>query len=237
MKDLGDALQWLLDAVEMWLQCATKPVATLNDILPEATDEKHLSAAAKVWVPSLLISLIISFPVLKLYGIEWSNIGYHLCTWMTTIIALVVTAFIIHQALLWLRLKSDFIPTLVIYTILVATYTPVTSLFLIPSTLLNFAAVSEFKHHPVAIDAAMVAYFQKVLNPTSFFSSVLTVTSTFINVFSLGVVALFAESISQWYNNNRFKCYSIVVVSLLLSSIVTLLVVTPMQFLIMYAFV
>jgi hypothetical protein len=237
VKDLGDTLQWLLDAVEMWLQCATKPVATLNDILPEVTDEKHLSAAAKVWIPSLLISLIISFPVLKIYGIEWSNVGYHLCTWITTIIALVATAFIFHQVLLLLHLKSDFIRTLVIYTVLVATYAPVTSLLLVPSTVFNFAAVSDFKQHPVAINAAMVAYFQKASNPTSFFSGVMMVTSAFISVFSLGILALFAESISQWYSNNRFKCYSVVVLSLLLSVIVTLLVVTPMQFVIMYAFV
>jgi hypothetical protein len=235
VKNIDEALQWLLNAIQLWLQCLARPVATLNDILLEGTDEKHLSAAAKVWTPSLLISLIMSFPVLKSYGIEWNNVGYHLSTWTTTIIGLVGTAFIVHQMLLWLKLKSDLVRTLVIYSVLVATYTPVTSLLAIPSTLHNFAAVQDFKAHTIPIDQAAIEYFRRGMNP-NILEGVIIATSLFAGVFSVGVQALFAESVSQWYGNNRFKCYSAVAASVLLSGIVFLFVV-PMQFLIIYAFV
>ena len=237
MKDLGDALQWLLDAVQIWLQCAARPVATLNAILLKATNEKQLSAAAKVCVPSLLISLIVTFPALKFYGIEWSNLGFHLCNWTTTIIALVATAFIIHQVLLALRLKSEFVRTLFIYTVLVATYTPVTTLLAVPMTLYNFAAVYDLKLHPVAIYTAVIAYFHNTTKLPSFFFSIIDVSSIFSSLLSFAILALFAEYISQWYSNNRFKCYSAVAFSATLSSAMSLLIITPMQFLIMYAFV
>jgi hypothetical protein len=236
VKILDEALEWLLNAIQLWLQCLARPVATLNDILLEGTDEKHLSAAAKVWVPSLLISLIISFPVLKAYGIEWNNVGYHLSTWTTTIIGLVATAFIVHQMLLWLKLKSEFVRTLVIYTVLVATYAPVSSLLTIPATLYNFAAVQDFKQHSTAIDQAAIEYFRKGMNPTVL-GGVTFAASLFATVFSMGVLALFAESMSQWYGNNRFKCYSVVAASMFFGSFVITLVLTPMQFLIIYAFV
>jgi hypothetical protein len=222
VKELGDALQWLFDAIRAWLQCVARPVATLNAIVPETTDENHLSEAAKVWVPALLISLIISFPVLKFYGIEWNNVGYHLTTWTTTIVGMVGTAFIAHHILLGLNLKSEFVRTLVLYTVPVATYAPVLSLLTVPSKLSIFAAVQGFKQHPVAIDAAVVAYVHNATNSTS--------------IFGMGVLTLFAESVSQWYGNNRFKCYSAVAVSGMLSTIFIAVVLTPIQFLTMYAF-
>ena len=236
MKELGDALQWLFDAIRTWLQCVARPVATLNAIVPETTDENHLSKAVKVWVPALLISLIISFPVLKFYGIEWNNFGYHLTTWTTTIVGMVGTAFIVHHILLWLKLKSEFARTLVIYTVPVATYAPVLSLLAVPSTLSVFAAVQGFKQHPVAIDAAVVAYVKNTASSTSIFNDVYVVATVLAMIFSMGVLALFAESISQWYGNNRFRCYSAVAVSQILSAIFIAVVVTPMQFLTMYAF-
>jgi hypothetical protein len=237
VKNLEETLQWLLDAIAIWLQCVAKPVATLNNILLEETDDKHLSTAAKVWVPSLLISLIISFPVLKLHGIEWNNVGFHLCTWTTTVISLVVTAFIVHQVLLGLKLKSEFVRTLMIYTVLVTTYAPVSSLLALPSTLNSFAAVQDFKQHPIALDAAAIAFFQHAAHPTSIFEGVINVSGAIIDIFSVGILALFAESVSQWYGNNRFKCYSAVAASTCLSGVALLLVVMPVQLLVIYAFV
>jgi hypothetical protein len=236
VKALGDALQWLFDAVRIWLQCVVKPMTMLNAILPEVTDENHLSEAAKVWVPSLLISLIISFPVLKFYDIEWNNVGYHLSAWMPMIIALVVYTFIVHQILLGLKLKSEFVRTLVIYTVLLATYFPAISLLDIPTTLSMFAAAQDFKQHHIPIDAAVVAYIGNSAEPTSIIlGGVSGIAEILSAVFLIGVLALFAESVSQWYNNDRFKCYSAVAASTILSAIV-FQVVTIMQFLIIYAF-
>ncbi len=236
MNELGAALQWLLDAFETWLQCVARPVPTLNRILLEATDDEQLSAAGKVWAPSQLITLIISFPILKLYGIEWNDLGYHLCNWLTTIVVLIIFAFTAHKLLLALQLKSQFVQTLVIYTVIVTTYSPITTLLSIPSTLTLFAAVQNFKQHPIAIDKAVMVYFSSFSNTTSFYANTIGVLSIFTQVFSFGIQALFAECVSQWYRNDRFKCYSSVVVSLLLSVFIVMLVTTPVQLFIIYAF-
>lgn len=233
MTALDEALQWLLDVIGMWLQSVVRPVTTLNRILLESTDDKQLSAAKKVWVSSLLISLIISFPLLNIYGIEWNNVGYHLCNWMIIILSLVANAFIFHNVLLLLKLKSDFARTLVIYTVIVTTFAPVLNLLVIPITWYNFAAIQNFKQHPIAIHDAIIAYFRNM--STSSLSSVGSVGSVVAGIFSIGIVALFAESICQSYGNDRFRCYSALAISGLLSGVVVQLV-TPMQFFIMYAF-
>jgi hypothetical protein len=236
VKDLGETLQSLLDAIQMWLQCFARPVGTLNDILPGVTDGRDLSAAKKIWVASLLISLIISFPVLHLYGIEWDNFGYHLCNWMTTIFGLVVVALITHQVLLWLNLKSEFFQTLVMYTVLVTTYLPVASLLSVPGTLSTFNAVQGFKQHPISIGQAFAQYFQNAMTPTAL-GDVAGIAAGLVVAFQFGVLALFAESMSQWYGNDRFKCYSAVAGSVVLGGLAMILVVLPMQYFIMYAFV
>jgi hypothetical protein len=237
VKELGDTLQWLFDAFRVWLRCVARPVATLNETLTEVTDENHLSAATKIWVASLLISLIISFPLLKLYGIEWDNFGYHLSSWVTTIIGLVVAAFIFHQILLALKLKSEFVRTLVMYSVPVAAFAPVFSLLTYPTTLTVFAAVQDFKQHPNPIGDAIVAYIRSYENQSVFYSGVSGATAALIGVLGIALVALFAESVSQWYGNDRFKCYSAVGASMLLTAIFQLIVVSPMQFLAIYAFV
>lgn len=187
MNELGAALQWLLDAFETWLQCVARPVPTLNRILLEATDDEQLSAAGKVWAPSQLITLIISFPILKLYGIEWNDLGYHLCNWLTTIVVLIIFAFTAHKLLLALQLKSQFVQTLVIYTVIVTTYSPITTLLSIPSTLTLFAAVQNFKQHPIAIDKAVMVYFSSFSNTTSFYANTIGVLSIFTQVFSFRI--------------------------------------------------
>jgi hypothetical protein len=149
---------------------------------------------------------------------------------------MVGTAFIAHHILLGLNLKSEFVRTLVLYTVPVATYAPVLSLLTVPSTLSIFAAVQGFKQHPVAIDAAVVAYVNNATNSTSIFGDFLMAASAFAGIFGMGVLTLFAESVSQWYGNNRFKCYSAVAVSGMLSTIFIAVVLTPIQFLTMYAF-
>ena len=96
MKGVREGLEWLLEALGVWLRCLTRPVAMLNAVVPKVTDESHLSAAAQVWVPSYLISVIVTFPVLNLFGIAWDNIEFHLCnslfaiTFMATLVFLFI---------------------------------------------------------------------------------------------------------------------------------------------------
>jgi ABC-type dipeptide/oligopeptide/nickel transport system permease component len=87
----------------------------------------RLSATIKIWVPSLVVALVTTFPLLHLYGIEWNNVGHHLSYWLVTIIGLIIPAFVTHHILLALRLKSEFICTLAIYTVPMATYAPILS--------------------------------------------------------------------------------------------------------------
>ena len=98
MKELTEALKRLLSVTIIWISCISNPIVTLNALLPEVTDKNpsSLVKVVQIWIPALLISLICSFPILKLYGIEWNNVGYHLCNWMIVIGSLIVTSIVIH---------------------------------------------------------------------------------------------------------------------------------------------
>jgi hypothetical protein len=238
MKNLDEGLQFLLNAFLLWLQFILKPVATLNSILLETADEKRLSAAMKIWVPSLLIGVFISIPVLQSSGIVWYEAGYHLSNWMVSIIGLVASAFIVHQILLLVNLRSEFVGTLVMYTVVVTIQGPVVTLLSIPATLYNVAAVQHFKQQSTPIGEAIFEYFRSVTTlDYSILQGIQSVAGPLISVVSFIVLTLFAESISQWYGNNRFKSYSAVAAGMVLSTFVSFLVIIPMQFLIIFAFV
>lgn len=146
MKGIREALDWLLDALGVWLRCVTQPIAVLNAVLPEVTDDySHLSAATQVWVPSFLISLILAFPVLNLFGIGWSNVGFHLCNSLTPILYMLAIIFIAHKLLLWHKMKSEYVRTLAMYTTAVAPYLPVFALLNLPSTYIVFNVMKEIK--------------------------------------------------------------------------------------------
>lgn len=237
MKDIKDALEWLLDAVRIWVRCIARPVATLNAVLPGASDEHHLSGAAKVWVPSLLISLVLSFPMLNLFGIEWNNLGFHLSNWLTTVLALVAVGFIAHRILTALKLKSEFVRTLVMYTTPVVAYSPIITLINLPGTIQLFDAVKAIKEQKLPIDVAAITLARNLLGEGTIQPGPLVATTTFlVSIFGFGCLAVFAEAVSQWYGNSRFKSYSAVAAALMLSTIVTMGIVVPIQLFTIYSF-
>jgi hypothetical protein len=153
VKGVGEALDWLLDALGVWLRCVTQPIAVLNAVLPEVTDNySHLSAAAQVWVPSFLISLILTFPVLNLFGIEWNNVGFHLCNSLTSILYMLAMVFVTHKVLLWRKMNSEYVRTLAMYTTAVAPYLPAFALLNLPSTYIIFNIIRQLKNNKMPID-------------------------------------------------------------------------------------
>jgi hypothetical protein len=236
VKGIQDAIEWLLDALILWLKNIAGPISTLNAVLPSATDERHLSEATKVWVASLLLGLVLSFPIFNLFGIKWDNLGFHLSNWLTTIISLVAVAFIVHRTLLALKLRSDFVRTFVMYTTPVVAYTPVINLINLPFTIYLFGVVAALKEQKLPIDVAADTFLQNLVRVGMVLSPFFVFMSLVVSLVGLGCTVVFAEALSQWYGNSRFKTYSAVAVGLTLASVLQIGVIFPMQLLTIYSF-
>lgn len=238
MKGVREGLDWLLDALGIWLRCVTQPIAVLNTVLPEVTDDySNLPAAIQVWVPSFLISLILTFPVLNLFGIAWDNLGFHLSNSLMAILLMLSIVFIAHKILVWRKMKSEYVRTLAMHTIAIAPYLPGYALLNLPGTYIMYNVIKEIKtkKQPIGWDTA-------VLFAKSLFISIqhgglfLLFLSTALGVLSFGCLVIFAEAVSQWYDNNRYKTYSSIALAMV-GSIILLLVGVPMQLFIIYSFV
>lgn len=179
MKELKEALDWVLQAFHLWTQCIARLVPLLNGLLQEESDEARLSAATQIGVTSSLISLLVSIPLLKREGIEWNDVGFHVADWTITILLLLAAAFTVHRLLLVLKLQSRFVITLVLYATIVMIWSPLVTVL----SLLILSSREQFE--ALALAGTLVLLLCVVL-------------------------ALFAESITQAYGNNRFQSYSAV---------------------------
>lgn len=205
MNALSGALEQLVDASRAWLKCVVGPIGVLNDMLPRANDERHISEATKIWIPSILVSLIVSLPVLNSYGIKWDNLGYHLFNWLVTILNLLMASFLIHWFLICFKLKSEFVRTFVIVTTPGMAYSPIMSLAVTPALFRMLDALQAaknakqpftmaFQYHYVTARLEQPGVLYVILNNSSLI---------------LGMICfvLSAEAASQWYGNDRLKTY------------------------------
>ena len=209
MKELKEALNWLLEAFRLWAQCLARLVPLLNGLLQEESDEARLSAATQIGVTSSLISLVVSIPLHKWEGIEWNNVGFHVADWTITILLLLAAAFTVHRLLLMLKLESRFVITLVLYATIVMIWSPVlTVLWML-----------------ILIYSRELLIYSRELIPGNLEALALTGTIIlgilFVLVLLLCVVlALFAESITKAYGNNRFQSYSAVAAAALVIAVI-----------------
>lgn len=233
MKEIVAALGWFLRSMSTWLRCAAHPIRTLNIILSD--EQVNLDKVVEIWIPSLLVSIVVSLPVLKLFGIEWNNVGYHLSQCLVAFAALAIEAFITHLFLLMFGLRSNFLSTLLMYSIPVVSYGPITGLLAVPATLKIFYTLQDAKLNHVSF-GDLINKFILSGQDSSLLTGISGVVVGFLSVFSCVILTVFTESLCQWYGNSRFKCYFAVTASTVVSTAIVLLVVTPFQLLVMYAY-
>jgi hypothetical protein len=152
------------------------------------------------------VSLILSYPMLNLFGIKWNNFGYHAPEQLLVLVTIILNGLLSHTFLRIAHMKSDAYETIVLYTTVVI-YTPLTTVMAIPSSYRLYSYLQALKH--LNLDPREVfnrLSWNGLLGSTdSFDLYALTLYATgFVGVFTL---SLFAECLVQWYENARFKTY------------------------------
>ena len=226
--------RWLLSALRLWLRCVAHPVATLNALLAVPTRDAQLSETIKLWAPAVLIGVAISLATLAHDGVGWGNAALHLLYEMAVLPSLLVTAAVSHQLLRWRKLRSDFVPTLVMYTVAVVSYSPLIRLSMIPATLRIFDTAQAIERDHLSLAAALTVFLHQ-RHETGTPGMLIAAIGVLASVVSFGCLALFAEAVSQWYGNSRTASYSTVAAASLLSALVAVLIFGPLLLLIVYA--
>lgn len=212
MKGISDAMELLINVSGAWLKSVIGPISVLNETLPRINDERQISEATRTWVPSILVSIIVSLPMLSSYGIKWDNLGYHLFYWLTTILNLVVGAFLFHWLLIWFKLKSEFVRTFVILTTPFMAYSPIFSLAATPEMFRWLDALRAAKNAKQSFMMGVQHYITTARSAPDVFIALVDDISV---VCALLCLALAAEAASQWYGNDRLKTYLVITLTTL----------------------
>ena len=205
MKGVSDAIELLIDVTGAWLKSGIRPISVLNEMLPRFKDERQIPEATKTWLPSILVSIIVSFPVLNSYGIKWDNLGFHLFSWLVTLTNIVIDAFLFHGLLICFKLKSEFVRTFVITVTPSMAYLPIFSLAATPELVRWLDALQVAKSAKQPFITSMEHYYAAVRSEEP--NVIILLVDNVSVVLAFLCFVLSAEAAAQWYNNDRLKTY------------------------------
>ncbi len=231
-----EVLQFLAEVLRVWLEAVFRPLKTVGRILREFEHARSLSNVAKLWLPSLTLSLIINYPILNLFGIKWDNFGYYAPEETLVIITVIMNGLLSHGLLRIFKLKSDVYKTTLLYTI-VLIYTPLTTLIAIPHTHAYYSYVQALKHDNLDLQETLRRQFSNgflgTIQSFNLYHFTLYITG-FIGILTL---AAYTECIVQYYGNHRHKTYLAVGIAAFLMLLAYQWIAEPLHRLTVYSFI
>jgi hypothetical protein len=236
VQKLSELFLGMVDSVFLWVSAAIHPLDTMNELLKIEDLPRLYTSAAKIWAVAFVLGAVLFEPVFSYFGIQWGNVGFELATCLIEILMIVSTVVIAHCLLRMAALKSDFPRTLVIYSTLVITYSPITNLLNLYPTFRALEVIQALRLQNLAIEEAFLRILKGMLIGTISSFGIAIDALQFVGVFAaLFVFTVFAESVSQWYENDRFRVYAVVSGAMVLSKAVGMLLFGPAYALLIYA--
>ncbi len=197
----------LFDILRIWIECLIHPLAYIEEMLHRYEEQKSLALLKDVWFPSIFLSIIVNYPILRLFGVEWTNIPFYVIEQTILLVSLFVNVLIVHLFMRMSGMLSRWGETIVLYTIVVI-YTPISAIISLPASYKWYDHMRSLKFEK---KADLASAFQTLLthefvvgdNSLSLENAILYSTS-FIFLLTL---AAFAECMVQWYGNHRYRTY------------------------------
>jgi hypothetical protein len=237
-------LHSLVTLVWRMAECVFRPLTTITQLLGEFEQSRSLAPFTKIWLPALVLSMIIDYPLLNWFGIKWNNIGFYAPEELVVIASLLLTAVMIHVLLCMCEIPSDFYKTTLLYTIVVI-YSPITTLMTIPLAYNQYNLIRSIKLQAEAgpIGSAPLEALKRLLKID--FWGAIDVRSVNLNVvvmyatgfLSLLSFAALAELIVQFYRGPRYRTYLAVGISLYLVTVGYRSIALPIHSFIAYSFI
>ncbi|HEX8153128.1 MAG TPA: hypothetical protein VF698_08395 [Thermoanaerobaculia bacterium] len=132
---LEDTFNFVLDKGELWLGAFRRSDAMAVRIFEEnATARERVRAVTALWFASFFLSLVVASPLYYGHGLK-SEAAFHLVSILLQYVGLFLVAWCFHRALLMYGVRSNFVDTFVLQTIISAGLAPLFTLASLPAKL------------------------------------------------------------------------------------------------------
>lgn len=145
-EDLNKSYNFIVDCLVEWAKAVGHPLRTALNITANAENPAEVfKSATKLWFITFLINSIIQIPLFQLNGISWSNVGFHLSTGLVLFSLVLNANFGIYIGFRFFRIGVTFTDLYVFYTVIVAIFSPLFTIFGYPQILKLVTAIKNLK--------------------------------------------------------------------------------------------
>jgi hypothetical protein len=223
-----------------WMQFVISPSLAVTGLTNDVARSHSIVPVIKIWFAAVFISIILQIPILRMFGIEWSDIGYPAVAGTVSLIIMCCGSILTHFSMKMFGLYSHLPITLALYTVAII-YMPVSSLILTSKSYQSLHAIYIMKLAG-AKTLTVKEIITQLATPVPMFQSkmplaVIDILATYgaVVVGTLAMAA-FAEFLVQWYGNSRYRTYLAVAWGNISLIVVFLVVFLPIEIIILYSF-
>jgi hypothetical protein len=229
-----------LGSFATWMQFVISPSAAVTRLTKDVARSHSIVPVLKIWFAAILISTIVQIPLLRMFGIEWSNIGFPAVAVTLSLIFMCCGSILTHFSMRMFGVNSDLPITLALYTVTII-YGPVSSLILTSKSYQFFHAMYIMKltgaetltvKEIITQLATPVPMFQREM-PLAVIDILASYGAVVVGMLAM---AAFAEFSVQWYGNSRYKTYMAIAWGNISLMVVYLAVFLPSQIMFLYSF-
>jgi hypothetical protein len=236
LDGIRKGLDVIADLLVQWVQYIRDPRGNAIRLLAEPeTEQSRIKHAVGIWLISFVLSLLILTPVYSSVGIGFKNFEFQLVAFLFLTGALICAGACIHIGFKRYGLRSKFGDTLLVYTVFFGCYTPLFNLLGYPYLYATFRALRQAKAEQLGPYDAAVKVFSNVTSAASV-RVVGPVASMLIMFAGFLLLAVFADTIADYYGTTRKQILISLSFSISILSQGTTLLMTFLYYFVVYTY-
>jgi hypothetical protein len=198
-----------LDLFVNWFECIINPIITcrkfLNSSIP---DREKINLSLCIWFVGFILSFGLEIPIYYYYGLA-NEYSFYISYTIIGFFYLLIQSLFFHIVLIIFRIKSKYIDTLIIYSVIIGAYSPFYLLSSCPNTIKNIQLIRTIKSNHIDI-LNNIMQGMDMLNNTKLPTSVIFVSSI-ISIFILILFSIMGVFLSylimERYACKKFKSF------------------------------
>jgi hypothetical protein len=211
-----------------WTIAIVHPIDTCRRLLSMSDERERFQAILKLWLASVVISIVAYLPVSHKYGIDLNTVGFDACFLLGFTAILVASGFAIQIGLRLRHVSSRLSDVLAMYTAYFVCYEPLCIVASYPQSYHFFDALNTSKHEGIYFLQALKLYvgephpFATAVDAANIFS---TVCSWVLLPVLCTSTALLVRTVAETCDTTKLNSFS----AITFTSIAILLPLTVVQ--------
>jgi hypothetical protein len=198
--DLSKTFESVLNQFMEWFDLCRHPLTSVDALISLHNERDKISKSLRLWCVSFLLTLILNLPLLKIVGIEWETVGFHLPNFLLLTFLLMLSGLILHLGMRIYGIPSNVGDTVGAYTIVVCCYSPLLALLNYPAMDGLLASLRTAKgQHLSFIAATVFTMAEGRARNASYLGVVSTAMQYLGGIVSCLLLTLIARKLSEAY--------------------------------------